>query len=133
MSVVRQLFRYVWALPYTLVGLLFVPFVLLTGGRVRVFRGVVELDGPLPAFWLRHIVLVENAAAITIGHVVLGRDATALSRTRTHERAHVRQFELWGPAFVPLYLLAGLWALITRKGAYKGNYFEREAREIAKR
>jgi hypothetical protein len=129
----RLLFRYVWALPYTLVGLLFVPFVLLSGGRARVFRGVLEMDGPLPAFWLRHIVLVKDAAAITIGHVVLGRDAKALSRTRAHERAHVRQFELWGPAFVPLYLLAGLWALVTRQGAYRGNYFEREAREIANR
>lgn len=124
----RQLFRYVWALPYTLVGLLFVPFVVLSGGRARVFRGVLEMDGPLPAFWLRHIVLVKDAAAITIGHVVLGRDATALSRTRAHERAHVRQFELWGPAFAPLYLLAGLWALLTREGAYRGNYFEQEAR-----
>jgi hypothetical protein len=129
----RQLFRYLWALPYTLVGLVFVPFVLLSRGRARVFRGVLELDGPLPAFWLRHVVLVKDAAAITIGHVVLGRDTTALSRTRAHERAHVRQFELWGPAFVPLYLLAGLWAFVTRQGAYRGNHFEREARERARR
>ena len=121
------LLRYLWALPYTLAGLLFVPFVLLTGGRARVFRGVLELDGRLPAFWLRHVVLVRGAAAITMGHVVLGRDATALSRTRAHERAHVRQYELWGPAFVPVYLLAGAWAFVTRQGAYRGNYFEREA------
>jgi hypothetical protein len=129
----RLLFRYLWALPYTLVGCVFVPFVILTGGRARVFRGVLELDGPLPAFWLRHVVLVRGAAAITIGHVVLGRDATALTRTRAHERAHVRQYELWGPAFVPVYLLAGLWALVTRQGAYRGNYFERQARERARR
>ncbi|MBW6469120.1 MAG: hypothetical protein K0B85_08195 [Coriobacteriia bacterium] len=122
------LLRYLWALPYTLMGLLFVPFVILSGGRARVFRGVLELDGPLPAFWLRHVVLVRGAAAITIGHVVLGRDDRALAVTRSHERVHVRQYERWGPAFVPAYLIAGLWAMLRRKGAYRGNYFEQEAR-----
>ena len=122
------LLRYLWALPYTLMGLLFVPFVILTGGRARVFRGVLELDGLLPAFWLRHVVLVRGAAAITIGHVVLGRDDRALTQTRSHERVHVRQYERWGPAFVPAYLIAGLWAMLRREGAYRGNYFEREAR-----
>jgi hypothetical protein len=122
------LLRYLWALPYTLVGLLFVPFVILTGGRARVFRGVLELDGPLPAFWLRHIVLVRGAAAITIGHVVLGRDDRALAQTRSHERVHVRQYERWGPAFVPAYLIAAMWAVLRGEGAYRGNYFEREAR-----
>jgi hypothetical protein len=127
------LVRYLWVLPYTLAGLLFVPFVILTGGRARVVDGVLEMHGRLPDFWLRNVVLVRDAAAITVGHVVLGRDENALARTRRHERAHVRQYELWGPAFIPAYLLAGAWALIMRRGAYRGNYFEREARRHAKR
>jgi hypothetical protein len=34
---------------------------------------------------------------------------------------------VWGPAFIPAYLLAGLWAFVNGAGAYEGNYFEREA------
>ena len=48
--------------------------------------------------------------------------------TRAHERVHVRQYEWWGPLFVPAYLLAGLWALIHGGHPYFDNRFEREAR-----
>jgi len=128
---VLRFFQYLWALPYTLIGALFTPFVLATGGRAHVLDGVLELYGPLPEFWLRRVALVPNAAAITIGHVVLARDREALEFTRAHERAHVRQFERWGLAFVPAYLVAGAWALLSGDGAYRGNYFERDARRQA--
>ncbi|MDY0087160.1 MAG: signal peptide prediction [Coriobacteriia bacterium] len=123
--------RYLWALPYTLVGLGFAPLVAATGGRVQVTRGVVEMYGRVPAFWLRHVVLVEGALAITIGHVVLARDRDALLQTRTHERVHVRQYERWGIAFGPAYLLASVWAMLRKQSAYLGNWFERDARAQA--
>lgn len=126
-----RLVQYLWALPYTLIGALFTPFVVATGGRAHVLDGVLELYGPLPEFWLRRVALVPNAAAITIGHVVLARDRDALEFTRAHERAHVRQYERWGLAFVPAYLVAGAWALASGAGAYRGNYFERDARRQA--
>ena len=123
-----NMFRYAWALPNTLIGLLFVPFVLLTKGRVAIVDGVVELHGRLPGFVLRRFIPIRGgASAITFGHVVLGRDATCLDRTRGHERVHVRQCEVWGPAFIPVYLLASVWAALRGRGAYAGNYFEREA------
>ncbi len=126
-----RLAQYLWALPYTLIGSLFTPLVLATGGRAHVLDGVLELYGPLPEFWLRRVALVPNAAAITIGHVVLARDRDALEFTRAHERAHVRQYEKWGLAFIPAYVAAGAWALAAGDGAYRGNYFEREARREA--
>jgi hypothetical protein len=64
---------------------------------------------------------------MTLGHVVLGRDREALAQTRAHERVHVRQYERWGPAFIPAYLLASLWGFVTGAGAYHGNAFERAA------
>lgn len=122
------LLRYLWAFPNTLIGLVFVPFVLLTKGRASVVEGVVELQGRLPDFVLRRCIPIRGgASAITFGHVVLGRDGRCLDATRRHERIHVRQCEVLGPAFIPLYLLASLWALMTGQGAYRGNYFEREA------
>jgi hypothetical protein len=64
---------------------------------------------------------------MTFGHIVVGRDRMSLDLTRRHERVHVRQCEIWGPAFIPAYLAAALWARITGTGAYAGNYFERQA------
>lgn len=129
---VLKIARYAWALPYTFVGLAFAPFVAVTGGRVQIMRGVIEMYGRLPAFWLRHVVLVEGALAITIGHVVLARDREALELTRTHERAHVHQYERWGIAFGPAYLLASVCAIARKESAYFGNRFERDARAYAR-
>jgi hypothetical protein len=121
--------RYLWASPNTLVGLLFAPAALLPGSGMQVVSGVLEVHGPLIAAILRHCIpLRGGASAITFGHVVLGCDRLTLDATRQHERVHVRQCERWGPAFIPAYLAAGLWALLQGTGAYRGNYFERQAR-----
>jgi hypothetical protein len=106
------LVRYVWALPNTVVGLLFVLTAMLPRGRMQVIDGVLEAHGPLICGILRHCVPIPGgASAITFGHVVLARDSWSLDTTRAHERVHVRQYEIWGPAFIPAYLIAGcgLW------------------------
>jgi hypothetical protein len=127
-GVLSRFIRYAWALPNTLVGLLFVPAAMLPRGRMQVVDGVLEAHGPLISAMLRRCVPIPGgAAAITFGHVVLARDRWSLDATRAHERVHVRQCEIWGPAFIPAYLIAGLWALMTGTGAYTGNYFERQA------
>lgn len=121
--------RYLWALPNTLVGLLFVPAAMLPGAGWQVVNGVLEVHGPLVAAILRHCVPIRGgASAITFGHIVLGQDRITLDTTRPHERVHVRQCEIWGPAFIPAYLIAGFWAFLNGAGAYRGNYFERQAR-----
>jgi len=123
-----SLSRYIWASPNSLIGLLFVPSVVFRNGGVQVVDGVLEVHGSFIASVLRHCIPMPGGAwAITFGHVVLGRDTEALSLTRVHERVHVRQYELWGPAFIPAYLVAALWGLVTGAGAYHGNFFEREA------
>ena len=123
----RGVTRYMWALPNTLVGLVFLPTVLWRGSGVRVVDGVMEIHGPLLAAMLRRFPIAGGAAAMTLGHVVLGRNQRALDLTRSHERIHVRQCERWGPAFIPAYLLAGAWGFLRGRGAYRGNRFEREA------
>ena len=121
---------YLWALPTTAVGLL--VFVLGAiagrGTRYQVVDGVLEVHGGLVAWLLAHATLLEHgASAMTLGHVVLGRDEWALEITRDHERVHVRQCERWGPLFLPAYVAAS--ALIFARGgrAYLDNPFEREA------
>jgi hypothetical protein len=124
-----RLLQYLWALPNTVIGLLLLPLAFFRRSEIAIVDGVIEIHGPLIAALLRHAIpLHGGAAAITFGHIVLGRDPIALDITRNHERVHVRQCELWGPLFIPAYLIAGLWALLVGTGAYAGNYFEREAR-----
>jgi hypothetical protein len=119
---------YLWVLPTSLVGLLFAALALVSGGRMRVVDGVLEVHGGLVAAFLRHCTpLRGGASAMTLGHVVIGRTRELLDFTRAHERVHVRQAERWGPLFIPAYL--SMSALVYFRGgrAYEDNPFEREA------
>ena len=123
-----SLVRYIWASPNTLIGILFWPSSVGGRGGFQVVDGVLELHSPLISWVLRHCVLMPGGAcAMTLGHVVLGLDEASLSRTRMHERVHVRQYERWGPAFIPAYFTAAIWGLMTGTGVYYGNVFERDA------
>ena len=120
---------YAWAFPTTFLGLLFLPLALLSrAGGARVVDGVLELHGGPVAWFLRRCTLLRGgASAMTLGHVVLGRDATLLDLTRSHERVHVRQCERWGPLFIPAYLLASALVFFRGGRPYEDNPFEREA------
>jgi uncharacterized protein (DUF2062 family) len=97
-------------------------------GHVRCVDGVLEAHGPTLAWLLSRFTLVPGgAAALTLGHVVIGRDSRSLEVTRAHERVHVRQCEAWGPLFVPAYLAASLWAVLRGRHIYFANRFELEA------
>lgn len=120
--------RYLWALPVTMLGLVLAGAALASGGRARRVSGVVEVHGAAAALLLRRFVpLRGGASAMTLGHVVLGRDEGSLERTRAHERAHVLQCERWGPLFIPAYTLASLVAAARGRHYYRDNSFEREA------
>lgn len=123
-----RLSRYIWSFPTTMFGLLFIPLALVSKGNLRIVAGVLEIHGGLVAAFLKSCVPLRcGASALTLGHVVLGRDPACLDATRRHERVHVRQCELWGPAFLPAYCAASLWALLHGKDPYRDNYFERQA------
>jgi hypothetical protein len=92
-------------------------------------EGVLEVAGGWPARVLRRGFPFSGAvAAITLGHVVVGVSLAALTATRAHERAHVRQFERWGMLLLVLYPLAGLLAWMRGGNPYRDNPFECEAR-----
>jgi hypothetical protein len=69
-----------------------------------------------------------GAAAMTLGHVIIGRDLSCLDACRDHEQVHVRQVERWGPLFLPAYVLASLWAWSRGGHYYHDNRFEIDAR-----
>jgi len=116
---------YAWTAPTTLVGLTAGALTLCTGGRVQRRRGALEFHGGFSR-WLLERRMV-SASAMTLGHVIIGRSPNCLDSCRDHEQAHVRQAELWGPLFIPAYLLASLLVKLRGKDAYFDNPFEREA------
>jgi hypothetical protein len=123
-----KIIKYLWAGPNTLLGLA-LALLALRRGRLSVIEGVLEAHGPVLRWVLYHLTpLPGGASAITFGHVVLGVDADALEVTRTHERVHVRQYERWGPIFIPAYLAAGLCVMACGRHPYLENPFERDAR-----
>ncbi|VTR93902.1 Uncharacterized protein OS=Chlorobium sp. GBChlB GN=HY22_07765 PE=4 SV=1 [Gemmata massiliana] len=119
-------FRYLWALPVTLLGVPVVPLTLVTGGRVRVERGALEVYGGFARFFLLRCLVIK-ASAMCLGHIILGQDRESLDHSRDHEHVHVRQCERWGAFIVPAYLLSSF--LAWRRGGhfYFDNRFEREA------
>lgn len=100
---------YLWASPVTVVGMLLALVTVPTGGSMRRHSGVIEAWGGLASWFLRGSSFHRGGAAMTLGHVILGRDVDCLERSREHELAHVRQFEKWGPLLLPVYWLIGAW------------------------
>jgi hypothetical protein len=125
-----QPFLYLWAAPASIVGLSMIPIALLQGGSARIVRGVVEAHGGIITRLLRTgLPWVGSGAAITFGHVVWGCDENCLELSREHERVHVRQYERWGPLFIPLYLAMSAFAAARGLDPYRDNRFERQAFE----
>ena len=124
--------RYLWASPATAIGVALAA--LLGRGGMTVVDGVLETHSPaLSRLLSRFVPLGGGVAAITFGHVVLGRDEATLAATRAHERVHVAQYERWGPLFIPAYLLSGFWAFARGEHPYFDNVFERAARRSGSR
>jgi hypothetical protein len=131
MGALTQAVRFVWAAPASLLGLILGSLALATGGRVRRRGRTLEFYGGLLKPLLAKMPGGPCIMAMTLGHVIIGRDAAALNAARAHEMVHVRQYERWGPLFIPAYLAcsAVIW---TRGGdAYRDNPFERQAYAVA--
>lgn len=116
-----------WTLPNTLLGLALGGLMLVFGARVRRVAGVLEFHGGGWGWLADRLPTALRFDAMTLGHVILGRSAGALAASRAHEHVHVRQYERWGPAFVPAYLLASAWQGLRGRHVYLDNPFEREA------
>ncbi len=122
-----------WTLPNTLLGLLVGVVCLPFGARLQ-WRGR-EL-----ALAFRRMPWRGAGGALTLGNVILytsdeldspcytyahraGERREAVISLADHERAHVYQFMLLGPLFLPVYLLCG--------GVSARNPFERSADRYA--
>ena len=111
-----QVLGLAWTLPNTALGLLAGAVALAGGARVRasarelalVFDGVPW--GPGGAMTLGNVILHTgeslDSPCVTYAHRA-GHYEEPQVRLGDHERAHVYQYMLLGPLFLPLYLLLG--------------------------
>ena len=127
-----QVLAFLWAAPYTLLGLLIGLVGLCTGGRVQRRGRVIEFYGGAARQFITYIP-AGPFIAMTLGHTVLGQSAAALDAARAHELVHVRQYERWGPFIGPAYLGCMVVLLIAGKRPYHDNPFERQAYEQSRR
>ncbi len=122
----------VWALPNTVIGLLAGAFSMAAGAHAHVSRRDFAI--------VFHKVPWRPGGALTLGNVILHTGDTLESPCVTyahraghreepriligdHERAHVYQYMVLGPLFLPLYFLFG--------GIGVRNRFERAADRYA--
>jgi hypothetical protein len=115
--------KYLWAMPNTLAGIVLSFPLLIAGGRVRRQGGVIEIHGRGLSWVLERF----SIAAVTLGHVVIGRNDEVMQECRVHELVHVRQYERWGPLFIPAYLASCSLAWLRGGSPYRDNRFELEA------
>ncbi len=120
-----------WTSPNSMIGLILGVLALLTGGGVQVRRGCVEFHGGLVEWVLRRMLGGEGVAAMTLGHTIVGQTPTMLHKCRDHEHVHVRQYEHWGPFFLPAYFGSSLILWLRGRDYYLENPFEVEAYAIA--
>jgi hypothetical protein len=117
-----------WASTWSVWGLAVGCLGLLTGGGVQRSGRILEFWGGrfLPLF-LRTFPFIAGSPVATFGHVVVGRTQRHLEACRPHQLVHVRQYECWGPLFVPTYLTWWFVLWCCGKRPYYDNPFEREA------
>lgn len=124
----RPLWCYLWAAPNSLAGLLLAAIACGAGASVRHVDGTLEVADGRIMRWFARPQRAFPFCAITFGHVILGLDHALLARVRAHEQVHVRQYERWGPLFIPLYLASSLLEAVRGRDPYLANQFEQEAR-----
>ena len=112
-------------MPNTLLGLFVGLLSFVFGGKIQFREGCFEFYGGLVAFLLRKTPV--GAMAMTLGHVILGQTRRDLCAARDHEHVHVRQYERWGPFFLPTYFLFSFILWIQKKEVYRENPFEKAA------
>lgn len=125
----RTLLSYAWASPNSLIGVVIGGAMILLGARAGRIAGVLEVAGGLVGTLLGPRRIALPWRAMTLGHVILGIDEAALEQSRAHEHVHVRQYEQWGPFFLPAYVVSSLWQLACGRRCYRDNWFERQAYE----
>lgn len=125
-----RILYYIWTFPNSMIGLCVGVLGLVSGGKCQQSGGCLEFYGGFVT-WLLKRINKNGVLAMTLGHTIMGQNAGALHIVRDHEHVHVRQYERWGPLFIPAYLICSAILWFQKKDCYRDNPFEVEAYGIA--
>ena len=120
--------KMIWTLPNSFIGGVLALVPLLAGGRARISEGAIEVTYRDSDAGCGRLARRLPFRAIVFGHVILAVTREELATISAHERVHVRQYELWGPLFLPAYAISGARQWLNGRDAYYDNYFEVQAR-----
>lgn len=126
-----KVLAWIWTSPNTVLGLAFGCASLCFGSQVQRRQGCIEFYGGPASWFLNHVPIGGRSSAMTLGHVILGLNPDVLDVVRKHEQVHVRQYETWGPFFLPAYLGCSCWLWLKKRDPYLENPFEVEAYGIS--
>ncbi|MGI4788223.1 MAG: signal peptide prediction [Janthinobacterium lividum] len=83
--------------------------------------GIIEVSGG----WLIGLLSRAGwASAITLGEVVLYAGSHLMPVLHDHEMVHVYQGRVWGPFFLPAYVLESAYQWLRTGNGYYNNRFE---------
>lgn len=116
-----------WTSPNTLLGLVIGGVGMCFGGRARIRGHAVEFYDGGTKWFMQRLPHGQFTLALTLGHTILGQTDASLDISRDHETVHVRQYERWGPFFLPAYFLSSTYMWLVGRRFYRDNPFEREA------
>ena len=85
----------------------------------------VLVEDPRAAYYLDHQWIPVHAQ--TLGRYIFARGELS-AQIVEHELEHVRQWQRFGPLFLPTYVASSSWALLRRRNPYRANRFEVAAR-----
>ena len=121
-------FKYIWTSPASAIGICATFIASVLGAEIKRVSGVLEVSlAPRNAALCKAVDYLPFAA-ITLGHIVIARNAQQQDALRQHERVHVAQYELWGPLFLLAYPLVSLFQWLSGRRPYLDNRFEMAAR-----
>jgi len=121
----------IWTLPNTLIGLLIGLPQLLAGAKARIAHNAVVFDNAWDPF--------KKSRQWTLGNVIFNpEDKESMEKHKEdgsigeHEEGHTYQYEVLGPLFLPVYIVAGAFAQPFNKFSFEGifdlpNPFEKAA------
>lgn len=114
-----QALGFAWTIPNTVLGLV---LGMLTFQAPRLHGGAIVFDRAPRG--LTRVMRAMNRTAMTVGFVILS-GVPVEGRLLAHERKHVGQYMVWGPLFIPVYLLLAV------PYGYRRHPMERAARRAA--
>ena len=120
-----------WMLPNTLIGASYLAIFWAAGWIELNFLSLSEIDLQIKKDCWLYKRMGDSWFGWSSGIFSILKEDRSIRRNIYHEQRHIQQQMLFGPLFLLLYLLAGLYAMYKNKSFYSDNVFEKDAKHYS--